>query len=235
MHKKKKLNRMNIKTTCVSIIVILLLSLTAFQTIHQSNLNHMIQSQEKLILKQNKINNNLEEQNENIVNKSNKMSTDIKELTKKIKDKDTIIKNIKNDNIKLIKKLKLNKGHKVKNKKTVRNVSTKENSSYRKIGSFRMTVYAVGDDYTPSTGITANGTKVSNTIYSPEGHRIVAVDTSVIPMNSILRITYPNGNSFIAKACDTGSAIIGNKIDLLIDKSQIGSSGTSNVTVSILK
>lgn len=83
------------------------------------------------------------------------------------------------------------------------------------IGTFNSTAYAIGDSMTPGT-VTANGTDVSSTIYSPEGYRIIAVDTSVIPMNSIVEVHIPGMAPFTAKACDTGSAINGNKIDLLV-------------------
>lgn len=83
------------------------------------------------------------------------------------------------------------------------------------LGSFEATAYAIGDGLTPST-TTANGTNVANTIYSPEGHRIIAVDTDVIPMNTVVRVELPNGETFTAKASDTGSAINGHKIDLLM-------------------
>lgn len=83
------------------------------------------------------------------------------------------------------------------------------------IGTFQATAYAVGDGLTPSI-VTANGTDVANTIYSPEGYRVIAVDTSVIPMNSVVYVELPSGESFYAKASDTGSAINGNTIDLLM-------------------
>ena len=83
------------------------------------------------------------------------------------------------------------------------------------IGTFQSTAYAVGDGMTPSV-TTANGTNVANTIYSPEGYRIIAVDTSVIPMYSIVEVHIPGWAPFLAKASDTGSAIKGNIIDLLV-------------------
>src|SRR5699024_5567649 len=82
------------------------------------------------------------------------------------------------------------------------------------IGTFNATAYAIGDGLTPST-VTANGTNVANTIYSG-GHRIIAVDTSVIPMNSVVEVHIPGWEPFTAVAADTGGAINGNKIDLLV-------------------
>lgn len=82
------------------------------------------------------------------------------------------------------------------------------------IGTFNATAYAIGDGLTPSTK-TANGTNVANTIYSG-GRRIIAVDTSVIPMNSVVEVHIPGWEPFTAVAADTGGAINGNKIDLLV-------------------
>lgn len=82
------------------------------------------------------------------------------------------------------------------------------------IGTFNATAYAIGDDLTPST-VTANGTNVANTIYSG-GRRIIAVDPNVIPMNSVVEVHIPGWEPFTAVAADTGGAINGNKIDLLV-------------------
>lgn len=61
-------------------------------------------------------------------------------------------------------------------------------------------------------GITATGTNVKNSIYHPSGMKIVAVDPNVIPLGSIVEI---NGEKYIAD--DTGGAIKGHKIDILVD------------------
>lgn len=87
--------------------------------------------------------------------------------------------------------------------------------SGRYLGSFQATNYAIGDGMTPNT-YTRNGTDVSNTIYSPEGYRIVAVDTNIIPLNTILRVHVPGWEPFDAIAADTGGAIVGNIIDILV-------------------
>ena len=100
--------------------------------------------------------------------------------------------------------------------------------------TFEATAYAVGDGLTPNT-YTRNGTDVSNTIYTPDGYRIIAVDMNVIPLNSIVRVTYSDGTTFLAMACDTGSAIVGNKIDVLYSSpSEALSFGRQNVTVEFI-
>lgn len=100
--------------------------------------------------------------------------------------------------------------------------------------TYEATAYAVGDGLTPNT-YTRNGTDVSNTIYTPDGYRIIAVDMNVIPLNSIVRVTYSDGTTFLAMACDTGSAIVGNKIDVLYSSpSEALSFGRQNVTVEFI-
>lgn len=93
-------------------------------------------------------------------------------------------------------------------------ISLSSDDSVSYIGLFQATNYAVGDGLTPNT-YTRNGTDVSNTIYSPEGYRIIAVDTNVIPLNSIVRVHVPGWEPFTAIAADTGGAIVGNIIDIL--------------------
>jgi 3D (Asp-Asp-Asp) domain-containing protein len=90
-----------------------------------------------------------------------------------------------------------------------------QNAPGNLIGTFEATAYAVGDGLTPST-VTANGTDVANSITDASGNRVIAVDPAVIPMNSTVYVELPSGESFYATAADTGSAINGNKIDILM-------------------
>lgn len=66
-------------------------------------------------------------------------------------------------------------------------------------------------------GVTATGLDVSSTIYTPDGYRVIAVDPSVIALGSIVKVTLDNGDSFEAKAEDTGGDIRGNRIDILVE------------------
>src|SRR5690606_19012900 len=66
------------------------------------------------------------------------------------------------------------------------------------------------------TGITKTGIDVRNTIYTPDGYRVIAVDPSVIELGSIVKVTLENGKSFEAKAADIGGAIKGARIDVLV-------------------
>ncbi|RDY88674.1 3D domain-containing protein [Bacillus amyloliquefaciens] len=64
-------------------------------------------------------------------------------------------------------------------------------------------------------GKTRTGYDVSNTSYY-KGKRIVAVDPKLIPLNSLVEVTY-RGNSFQAYAIDTGGDIKNNRIDILMN------------------
>lgn len=84
-------------------------------------------------------------------------------------------------------------------------------------------------------GITATGVDVSNTIYH-NGMRVIAVDPSVIPLGSTVEIKYEDGRIIQATAQDTGGAIKGNIVDLLVENTQIAiREGRKNVQIRILK
>jgi 3D (Asp-Asp-Asp) domain-containing protein len=87
---------------------------------------------------------------------------------------------------------------------------------------------------TGCTGVTATGVDVSNsTTY--QGYKVIAVDPSVIPLYSIVRVDTVN-ESFQAVAMDTGGAIKGNIIDLLVgSKSKARDNGRQYVTVTVLR
>ena len=80
------------------------------------------------------------------------------------------------------------------------------------LGTFEATAY--GPDCVGCSGITANGTDIRNgNIYS-NGYRVIAADPRVIPMNSIVKITYSSGNTEMAIVADKGGAIKGKIIDI---------------------
>ena len=172
---------------------------------------------------------NLEEDIQNKESEIDKLNKDLQAKREREEEEARLAK-VNNDKSTV---LSSNKASNSEQKKGSVSTSASSVSSNRTLGSFKVTSYAVGDGMTPST-TTANGTEVANTIYSPEGHRIIAVDTSVIPMNTIVRVTM-NGNSFLAKASDTGSAIKGNKIDLLVSSpSEAIKNGVQTATIEIV-
>ena len=102
-------------------------------------------------------------------------------------------------------------------------------------GTFNASYYTAFDG--SQSGVTANGTDVrGGQTTTADGYRIIAADPSVLPLNTIVSITTSNGESFMAKVCDTGGASKGNKIDILVGSpSEALSLGRSVATISIVK
>ncbi|MCM3314869.1 3D domain-containing protein [Psychrobacillus sp. MER TA 17] len=65
------------------------------------------------------------------------------------------------------------------------------------------------------SGITATGIDVRDSIYRG-GDRIIAVDPSSIALGSRVEVRLADGTTFTAQAQDTGGAIKGAKIDVLV-------------------
>lgn len=83
------------------------------------------------------------------------------------------------------------------------------------------------------SGVTTTGENVRDSIYY-KGYRIIAVDTSKIPLYSIVRVEYGD-TSFEAIALDTGGAIKGYKIDLLVDSyNKATDFGRQKVSITVL-
>lgn len=83
-------------------------------------------------------------------------------------------------------------------------------------------------------GVTATGYDVSNTIYY-NGMRVIAVDPNIIPLYSIVQVSTPT-ESFTAVALDTGGAIKGLRIDILVEsEAKAYQIGRFDVTVKILR
>lgn len=80
--------------------------------------------------------------------------------------------------------------------------------------TFEATAYIALCD-TGCTGITATGLDVRQHIVV-DGRRVVAVDPEVIPLGSELTIRLADGSEIEAIAEDTGGAIKGRKIDVLM-------------------
>ena len=99
--------------------------------------------------------------------------------------------------------------------------------------NFEATYY--GMDCNGCSGITANGTNVRGSIYTPSGLRVIAVDPRVIPLGSIVEVNTPSG-TFTAEAADTGGAIKGRIIDILVgSEAESRSYGRQQVKIRVLK
>ena len=108
--------------------------------------------------------------------------------------------------------------------------SSKEVSSTTQ--TFEATYY--GMDCNGCSGITASGLNTNGSI-TYKGMRIIAVDKNVIPLHSIVEITH-NGNSYKAIAKDTGGAIKGNRIDILVgSEAESSKYGRHDVSIKVLE
>jgi 3D (Asp-Asp-Asp) domain-containing protein len=85
--------------------------------------------------------------------------------------------------------------------------------------SFEATAYIALCD-TGCTGITKTGIDVRENVRY-KGKRIIAVDPSVIPLGSAVEIRLADGTIIEATAQDTGGAIRGKRLDLLVSSESI--------------
>lgn len=81
--------------------------------------------------------------------------------------------------------------------------------------TFEATAYIAMCD-TGCTGITATGVDVRNTT-KYKGRTVIAVDPKVIPLGTKLVVKLADGTEIAGIAADTGGAIKGRRIDLLME------------------
>ncbi|WP_144466733.1 3D domain-containing protein [Bacillus nitratireducens] len=114
----------------------------------------------------------------------------------------------------------------------------KEEAPKNEGGGYSMTVEATAYTNHPSENggtyggrvLTKTGYDITNTIYY-NGMRVIAVDPSVIPLNSIVEIEGYGK----AIALDTGGAIKGNRIDYLVaNDSEANNFGRRNVNIKVI-
>lgn len=105
------------------------------------------------------------------------------------------------------------------NKKRSKDKSASKSTNAKAVKSHEVVATAyIAFCSTGCTGKTRTGYDVSNTSYY-NGKRIIAVDPKVIPLYSLVQVSY-EGNSFQAYAIDTGGDIKNNRIDILMDSEQ---------------
>lgn len=84
-------------------------------------------------------------------------------------------------------------------------------------------------------GITKTGIDVRNTTRH-NGRHIIAVDPAVIPLGSVVQIRLADGRTIEAEAQDTGGAIKGRRLDLLVgDYDSAIQFGRQDVELRIIK
>lgn len=134
-----------------------------------------------------------------------------------------------------VKKKSIKKGGEGKNKnKQIKNknkITYEENDDARTL-DIEFSAY-VANCNEGCTGRTKTGVDVTQSIFY-KGYRVIATDPSIIPLNSVVLIKV-GGSSFKAIAIDTGGAIVGNKVDLLVSNEHDAINfGRQHGTVSII-
>jgi 3D (Asp-Asp-Asp) domain-containing protein len=147
-------------------------------------------------------------------------STEIAKLSSVIKDKDEAINQQVIEIARLQEEMKAKEAELRKAQQEVELIKAQQEAE-RKKQEKTITVEATA--YTAfcnegCTGRTATGVNVANSIYY-KGHRVIAVDTDLIPLNSLVRVEV-DGKVFTAMAIDRGGGINGYEIDLLVSNEQ---------------
>lgn len=101
----------------------------------------------------------------------------------------------------------------------VERMKNMHNESKRKVSdtkgqTFNTSYY--GMDCAGCTGITASGLDVSGGQTHYNGMRILAADTSILPLHTVVKVTNPDGSSYTGIVKDRGGAIKGQKLDILV-------------------
>jgi 3D (Asp-Asp-Asp) domain-containing protein len=140
------------------------------------------------------------------------------------------IKKLKADNNSLQKKVNFLKQKRGSDVKRLSSMPSRGITKNQRVINVISTAYIALCD-TGCTGITRTGIDVRNT----PSKQIIAVDPSIIPLHSKVKVSLPNGESFYAVAEDTGGDIQGHRIDILMaTHSEAVAFGRQTVTVTIL-
>ena len=158
--------------------------------------------------KQNRAKNNKKEVNNDIRNNPPNNAKPVRD------DKDTDVEEKKEDKVN-----DSDNNNDVTNNSTNNDVHSTTNGDAELI-EVEATFYTAMCD-TGCTGTTATGLDVKDTIYTDEGNRIIAVDPSVIPLGSKVKIIFEDGTTFTASAEDTGGDIKGQRIDVLVESKEV--------------
>lgn len=126
-------------------------------------------------------------------------------------------------------------------KRTIRNAGSRtvgyrnnDSRSDKSYITFEATAYVAFCD-TGCSGVTKTGIDVSNTT-THAGRTVVAVDPTVIPLGSAVEVRLADGRVIEGTAQDTGGAIRGNRIDILMgSEGQARQFGRQSVKIRILK
>lgn len=120
--------------------------------------------------------------------------------------------------------------------KKIKKIEEKKKVESEKKDKMTMNLSFYGMDCSGCSGRTASGYKIkSGSITTEDGYRIIASDTSILPFHSIVEITLSNGEIITGKILDTGGAIKGNKLDILVaSEAESAKYGRYDSTVKVI-
>ena len=100
--------------------------------------------------------------------------------------------------------------------------------------TFVATYYVAMCD-TGCTGVTASGLDVSGGKTTHNGRKILAADPSVLPIDTVVKVTNPDGSSYEGIVKDTGGDVTGQRLDVLVgSESEAVSNGRHDVRVEVI-
>jgi 3D (Asp-Asp-Asp) domain-containing protein len=173
-------------------------------------------------------------ENEVLINENTET---IKSKNEELKKKDeellrneATIRDLEKQNSELKKKVET---YKSKSESPPTRMLSRGSGNTKKATVFEATAYTAFCD-TGCTGVTATGYDVSNRT-TIDGMVVIATDPNVIPMYSIVKIRTED-ETFTAIALDTGGAIKGHRIDVLVSNSdKAWNFGRQKVSVTVLR
>src|SRR5699024_2824042 len=100
--------------------------------------------------------------------------------------------------------------------------------------TFVATYYVAMCD-TGCTGVTASGLDVSGGKTTHNGRKILAADPSVLPIDTVVKVTNPDGSAYEGIVKGTGGDVTGQRLDVLVGReSEAVSNGRHDVRVEVI-
>lgn len=189
--------------------------------------NHRLQEEVKALEKERK---ELRREVESINEDNNVLQSEVNRLNRSIDDK--IERLVGQD-----KRANSGKGASKESKsKTTQSSEVKDGKSSegQALGTFEMTYY--GMDCAGCSGTTASGLTLSQGQTTYNGMRVLAADTSVLPLHTTVKVTNNDGSSYVGIVKDRGGAIKGRKIDVLTgSEAESKKYGRHGATVEVIE
>lgn len=214
------------KKTFIFIHIFIAIGMTFILLSMKAENEHKLIESENIIFEMEMEIDNLHESKKSKENKILNLESKIESISENLIEKEDLIWNLNNKLEDLNNKLEI-ESEKYKELQ-------QELSKYEKLRKLNIVATAYTSECNGCIGITSTGYDVRKTIYK-NGYRVVATDPNVVAMGSLLYVETQN-ESFVAISTDTGSAIKGNRMDVLVEnKSTAFEFGKQNIKVTVLR